>query len=139
VYAAGIYTFATNLRQRGDHRNRLYEWPVATWNPGWFGTGTGTAGVHTDAHALAFSAGCDELYAGSDGRSVEDRGSGNSGKPQLDWVNAGLSTAQFYPGFAYDGVGDSIGGTQDNGSITRTSAAGVWTNTACGGRRLQCD
>jgi len=132
VYAAGIYTFATNTSPGVATTVIGSTNGGATWTPVGSGTGTGTAGVHTDAHALAFSADATRLYAGSDGGAWKTADSATPANLNWTGLNAGLSTAQFYPGFAYDGVGDSIGGTQDNGSITRTSAAGVWTNTACG-------
>jgi photosystem II stability/assembly factor-like uncharacterized protein len=132
VYAGGIYTYATNTTPGSattivgsiDGGN--------TWTLVGSSTGTSTNGVHTDVHALTFSADAARLYVGSDGGAWKTSDFGNPA--QLIWysINSNLATSQFYPGFAYDGLRDAIGGTQDNGSQVHDPSSNNWSNVQCG-------
>jgi hypothetical protein len=127
VYAAGIYTFATNTPTTVIGSTDGGQ----TWTSVGSGTGTGIGKIHTDAHALAFSADAKRLYAGSDGGAWKTPDAATPGNLNWTGLNGGLATTQFYPGFAYDGLGETIGGAQDEGSPARGSD-GTWSNAQCG-------
>jgi hypothetical protein len=127
VYAAGIYTFATNTPTTVIASTDGGK----SWTSVGSSTGTGQGKIHTDAHALAFSADAKRLYAGSDGGAWKTPDAATPANLNWTGLNGGLATTQFYPGFAYDGLGETIGGAQDEGSPARGSN-GTWSNAQCG-------
>jgi photosystem II stability/assembly factor-like uncharacterized protein len=133
VYAGGIYTYQTNTTP-GSPTTVIGSIDGGnTWTLVGSSTATGsTSGVHTDVHALTFSADASHLYVGSDGGAWKTSSFGNPAQLLWNSINSNLATAQFYPGFAYDGNADAIAGAQDNGSQVRDPASSNWSNVACG-------
>jgi len=128
VYAAGIYKFSDDTPTT----------VIGSIDGGttWTAVGSSTGGkegkVHTDAHALAFAADGSRLFVGTDGGAWVTREAATPDKLNWEGLNDTLSTTQFYPGFVYDGKGNAIGGTQDNGSVVRDGTTDKWSNVTCG-------
>ena len=127
VWAAGVDWF------RSDDGGRT--WGLANW-------GSGPSSVHVDQHAISFHPGYDgtsnqTVLIGNDGgiyRTANARaavGTGpratcDGGGVGIMWssLNRGYGVTQFYHGTAFpDGV-QYVGGTQDNGTLLGSDAAG---------------
>jgi hypothetical protein len=129
VYAAGIYTYKTNSPTTVVGSTDGGK----TWTQVGSSTKTGsTTAVHTDIHALAFSADAAVLAVGGDGGVWKTSDSATPGTLNWTGTNNTLATAQFYPGFAYDGQSDALGGMQDNGSAVLDPKSLKWSNVQCG-------
>jgi len=97
VYAAGIYTFATNTSPGVATTVIGSTNGGATWTPVGSGTGTGHRSSYRRS-CLAFSA---DATSFTPAVTAERGKTADSATPAtLNWtgLNAGLSTAQFYPG-----------------------------------------
>ncbi len=114
-----------------------------TWGIAAFWQATGTQLVHADIHALAFAPG----YNGSDNQGLHvatDGGVYHTGNAMaatargdraacapystaIAWssLNNGYAVTQFYHGGVYPGGGAYFGGTQDNGTLRGSAAAGA--------------
>lgn len=93
---------------------------------------TGSVSVHSDTHALTFSADGSLLYIGDDGGTWSGSTPGTTG---LNWtaLNSPLALTQFYKGLSISptSVSTAIGGTQDNG--TQLYSGGLtWEQVICG-------
>lgn len=97
---------------------RLERWDGSKWTVLGY-DGTRTDGIHVDFHSVTFDA-QSRLWAGSDGGAYRRINGGDvvSGFANL---NATLGITQFYPGISGTTTGTLLGGTQDNGSLQRTS------------------
>lgn len=125
----------------------------ATWGLAsywWFGSGVDPQFAHADNHVFAFHPGYNgssnqSLYVGSDGGlfRTDNAVSGTTSQDpcgntpgSLSWsiLNNGYAVTQFYHGVPYPGGATYFGGTQDNGTVRGTNAAGpnAWT-TLLGG------
>jgi hypothetical protein len=93
---------------------------------------TGSISVHSDTHALTFSADGSLLYIGDDGGVWVGTTPSTSG---LSWsaLNNPLALTQFYKGFSISpaSVNTTLGGTQDNGTQLYSGSAN-WTQVICG-------
>lgn len=81
--------------------------------------------IHTDEHALSFSATGDRVYLGTDGGMYVAT---NLSRPvQFATINNGLANLQFYPGISIAPGNPSfgLGGMQDNGTA-RYSGTAEW-------------
>jgi uncharacterized protein (TIGR03437 family) len=98
-------------------------------------------GAHPDQHGLVFDPGYDgvtnqTLYNINDGgiyKTTQARGkTATCASPTVgfSWspLNNGYTTTQFYHGVAYPGGAEFFGGTQDNGTLLGSSAAGPWAS-----------
>jgi photosystem II stability/assembly factor-like uncharacterized protein len=103
----------------------------ATW--ALLGAGANGTNVHTDGHAVAFSADSGTVYVGSDGgvwSTTNVRGT------PVNWtsLNSTLGITQFYNGMSIDptNISRGFGGAQDNGDQNYTGAF-TWNEVApCG-------
>lgn len=103
---------------------------ASTWdNP----TGS-TVQLHSDNHAIVFSAAGDKIYVGSDGGVFSSTNFTTSNPISVTWssLNATLAITQFYPGIATDpdNAIDAVGGTQDNGTNHYTGSL-LWNKVFC--------
>lgn len=93
---------------------------------------TGSVSVHSDTHALTFSADGSLLYIGDDGGVWVGTTPGTSG---LNWsaLNSPLAITQFYKGLSISpaSVNTTFGGTQDNGT-QQYSGSAMWDQVICG-------
>ncbi|MGA3092443.1 MAG: hypothetical protein ABSD75_27890 [Terriglobales bacterium] len=128
VYAGGIYNYPQSMQTTvigsTDGGN--------TWTLVGASTGSSRNLLHTDVHALTFSANGKTLYVANDGGIWK---TGDAATPKkLNWsgLNDTLATIQFYPGFVFDGQGNALGGTQDNGSLVLGAAPADWSAVTCG-------
>jgi hypothetical protein len=128
VYGTGIYNYDLNMPTTviGSADGGM------TWTLDGSSTGGDTPAVHTDGHALAFSADGLNLYVGSDGGVWRTNLATDPTKLNWETRNDTLFTTQFYPGFVYDGKGEGIGGTQDNGTQVLIGTPVEWNNVTCG-------
>lgn len=126
VYATGMYTYSTNAETT----------VVRSLDGGstWSLVGAGANGniVHTDGHALTFSADSSTLYVGSDGGAWSTT---NVATSPLNWngLNGPLAITEFYNGLAIDptNVNIAFAGAQDNGT-QKYSGTTTWNIVACG-------
>ena len=88
--------------------------------------------VHSDTHALTFSADGSVLYIGDDGGTWVGSTPGTTG---INWtaLNSPLALTQFYKGLSISptSVAIAIGGTQDNGTQLY-SGSPIWEQVICG-------
>ena len=88
--------------------------------------------VHSDTHALTFSADGSVLYIGDDGGTWVGSTPGTAG---INWtaLNSPLALTQFYKGLSISptSVRTAIGGTQDNGTQLY-SGTPIWEQVICG-------
>src|SRR5581483_902450 len=88
--------------------------------------------LHSDQHAIAFSADGSKMYVGNDGGVWSTTDALNA---TVTWtsLNNNLATLQFYPGVAVNpaNVNFLLGGTQDNSTL-RTSDTNTWSEVTCG-------
>lgn len=88
--------------------------------------------VHSDTHALTFSADGGLLYVGDDGGTWVGSTPGTTG---INWtaLNSPLALTQFYKGLSISptSVSTAIGGTQDNGTQLY-SGTPIWEQVICG-------
>lgn len=108
------------------------------------------ASAHADQHIIVSDPGYDgttnrRVYFGNDGgvfRADDIRGVGNNASPPYTngWIslNQGYAVTQFYYGAAHIGTSTIVGGTQDNGTLTRTPAGGNSWAKAYGGDGGAC-
>ena len=93
---------------------------------------TGTVSVHSDTHALTFSADGSLLYVGDDGGTWVGSTPSTAG---LNWtaLNSTLAITQFYKGLSISptSVSTAIGGTQDNGTQLYSGST-IWEQVICG-------
>jgi len=126
VYATGIYDYNT-ASQTTVIRSLD---GGTTWTLE--GAGANGTNVHTDGHALAFSADSSTLYVGSDGGAWK---TANVATSPLNWtdLNGPLAITEFYGGLAVDpsDVNIAFGGAQDNGTQQYTGST-TWNIVTCG-------
>jgi photosystem II stability/assembly factor-like uncharacterized protein len=127
VYAAGKYTYSTGAQTTVIRSTD----GGATWTL--LGAGANGVNVHTDAHAVAFSADGGTVYIGSDGGVWS---STDVAAATVNWtsLNATLGLTQFYNGVSVDptNVNRAFGGAQDNGVQAYTGGL-TWNVVAlCG-------
>jgi len=88
--------------------------------------------VHSDTHALTFSADGSLLYIGDDGGTWVGSTPGTTG---VNWtsLNSRLALTQFYKGLSISptSVSTTIGGTQDNGTQLYSGSL-TWEQVICG-------
>jgi len=119
VYAGGTANFGgPNLIRSLDGG--------ATW------TVPPSASVHSDLHALAFSADGGTLYLGNDG-GVYRATQISAAAPRFQPLNNTLAITQFYPGLSINPTNSNIaiGGTQDNGTDMYSGLLS-WAQVTCG-------
>jgi photosystem II stability/assembly factor-like uncharacterized protein len=121
----------------GDNLTQISTW----WSPD---------SAHADHHVIVSDPGYNgttnrRLYFGNDGgvyRADDGRGVGNNASPPYTngWtsLNQGYAVTQFYYGAAHIGTNTIVGGTQDNGTLTRTPAGGNSWAKAYGGDGGAC-
>ena len=109
-----------------------------------------TASAHADHHTIVSNPHYDgttnrQVYFGNDGgvfRADDIRSVGNNVSPPYTngWVrlNNGYAVTQFYYGAAHIGTSTIVGGTQDNGTLTRTPSGGNSWAKAYGGDGGAC-
>jgi len=129
VWAGGIDLF------RSDDQGQ--NWGLAScW---WADPVQGTFYAHADQHAIVFHPNYNgdtntTMFVGNDGgvfRTSNARAATNPGActatGNIAWTNLnnGYGVTQFYYGAVYPGGATFFGGTQDNGTIRGTSAAGA--------------
>jgi hypothetical protein len=102
----------------------------STWSL--IGAGANGTNVHTDGHALAFSADSSILYVGTDGGAWSTI---NVASSPVSWtsLNGTLAITQFYNGLAIDpsNLNIAFAGAQDNGT-QKYSGSATWTIVTCG-------
>ena len=127
VFAVGAYQYSTNSQTT----------VIRTTNGGtnWslLGGGANGVNVHTDGHAVAFSADSGTVFVGSDGGVWT---STNVTASTVNWtsLNSTLGITQFYNHLAVDptNVSRAFGGAQDNGPQEYTGSL-TWNGVApCG-------
>lgn len=94
-----------------------------TWSPDLYAGNNGSAinssgQLHTDTHAITFSADGTKLYEGNDGGVWMTTNVGLSSNITWSDLNAPLAITQFYPGISIlpGSANTGFGGTQDNGT-----------------------
>jgi hypothetical protein len=93
--------------------------------------GANGVNVHTDVHALTFSADSSKLYVGSDGGVWSTTNITST----VNWtgLNGTLATTTFYPGpsISPSDINSGIAGAQDNGADLYTGTL-EWHSVTCG-------
>jgi uncharacterized protein (TIGR03437 family) len=101
----------------------------ATGNGG--ATWTEQTNLHSDQHAVVFSADGTRVYVGNDGGIW----TADATQKTYTWVNlnANLGLAQFYPGISISPLNPAVsfGGTQDN-NVLSLNVAPSWTSVSVG-------
>jgi len=127
VYGTGIYDYNHGLQTTviGSTDGG------ATWTLLGASTGNSPNLLHTDGHALAFSADGNHLYVGTDGGVW--RTDTPTDLANLNWedLNSTLALLQYFPGYGYYESIGAVGGTQDEGSLAIVPGQ-PWTAVACG-------
>ena len=110
VFAVGAYQYPTNSQTTVVRSTD----GGTTWSL--LGGGANGTNVHTDGHAVAFSADSGTVYVGTDGGVWSTT---NVTAASVNWTsdNATLALTQFYNGFSIDptNLNRAFGGAQDNG------------------------
>src|SRR5262249_14883886 len=88
--------------------------------------------LHADMRALAFFPDGNTLYLGNDGGAYVTTQIAAT-NPSFAALNATLGLSQFYPGLSIHptNASISIGGTQDNGTLSYSGAL-TWNDVECG-------
>ncbi len=127
VFAAGAYQYATNSQTTVVRStNGGTAWSL-------LGGGANGVNVHTDSHAVAFSATAGTVFVGTDGGVWS---STNVATSPVNWTsqNSTLGLTQFYDGLSVDptNVNRMFAGAQDNGPQAYTGSL-TWNGVApCG-------
>lgn len=120
IYAGGAYTTTLQRSLDGGH----------TWSVLQSSQQDGI--LHADMHALAFSPDGNTLYVGNDG-GVYSTTQVTASNPTFVNLNSTLALTQMYPGLSINpaNVANSIGGSQDNGTILYDGSS-TWNYATCG-------
>jgi photosystem II stability/assembly factor-like uncharacterized protein len=127
IYGVGAYQYATNAQTTVVRSTD----GGTTWSL--LGAGANGTNIHTDGHAVAFSADGGTVYVGTDGGIWSTT---NVTAATVNWtsLNSTLALTQFYNGMSIDptNVNRGFAGAQDNGDQAYTGGM-TWNEVApCG-------